>query len=288
VKTQASLQDETILSGRNHTYYHHNLRPSLSIKTMSNGQALYEIEGGRFAVGDDSYLILNRAQPYTIDITSPTIVKSFCLFFPDHWIEDVADRVTKPDDVLLDGDSTPRPVYFFERLYPHDDVVTPHIWHLHRLVKAGILTAGCLEEKLRAVLVAMLQKQFNIYREIEQLPAARPATRFELYRRLYLARDYMHASLEQPLTINDMAAVACLSPYHFLRAFKQLFGQTPHQYLTQKRLERAQFLLAHTDQSVTDICFEVGFESPGSFSTLFRQHARLSPREYRKSAIFKK
>jgi len=56
---------------------------------MSNGAARYEIEGGRFAVNDDTYLILNRQQPYTIDISSPTIVESFCLFFPNDWAEDV-------------------------------------------------------------------------------------------------------------------------------------------------------------------------------------------------------
>jgi AraC-like DNA-binding protein len=286
--TLSALQEETIISGRSYTYYCHNLAPGLSIKTMSNGQALYEIEGGRFAVGDDSYLILNHAQPYIIEIESPTVVESFCLFFPDDWVEDVAYSASRPDDRLLDADSAQSPVHFFERLYPHDEVVTPHIQHLHRLVKSNALTVGSLEEKLRGVLVSMLHKQFNLFREVECLPAARPATRLELYRRLYRARDYIHASLSHPLTLEDMAAVACLSPYHFLRAFKGVFNQTPHQYLTQKRLERAQFLLMNTSQPVTDICFDVGFESLGSFSSLFRRHTGLSPRDYRNSAISKK
>ncbi len=85
----SEFQQETIINGRNTAYYHHNPAPGLSIKTMSNGAARYEIEGGRFAVNDDTYLILNRQQPYTIDISSPTIVESFCLFFPNDWAEDV-------------------------------------------------------------------------------------------------------------------------------------------------------------------------------------------------------
>ncbi|MEO8609665.1 MAG: AraC family transcriptional regulator [Chloroflexota bacterium] len=283
-----SLKEQTIINGRNNAYYFHYLTPGLSIKTMSNGQAIYEIEGGRFAVSDDSYLILNRDQPYIIDITSPTIVESFCLFFPDDWVNEVAYTVPRPDDLLLDDMLSPTPVSFFERLYPHDDLVSPHIRRLHALVKSNHLTFGYLEEQLRFVLVAMLQQQFNIFRQIELLPAARPATRLELYRRLYRARDYIHASLHCPLTIADMAAVACLSPYHFLRAFKQVFNQTPHHYLTQKRLERARFLLTHTDHPVTDICFQVGFESLGSFSTLFRRYSGCSPRDYRKTAIFEK
>jgi AraC family transcriptional regulator len=283
-----SLKEQTIINGRNTAYYFHYLTPGLSIKTMSNGQAIYQIEGGRFAVGDDSYLILNRDQPYVIDITSPTMVESFCLFFPDTWVEEIAQTAPKPDNFLLDQTLSLNPVCFFERLYPHDEVVTPHIRRLHALVKTHNLTSGYLEEHLRLLLLAMLQQQFNIYREIEQLPAARPATRLELYRRLYRVRDYIHASLHCSLTLSDMAAVACLSPFHFLRAFKQLFGLTPHHYLTQKRLERAQFLLAKTEHSVTDICFEVGFESLGSFSALFRRYTGLSPRDYRKSATFEK
>ncbi len=278
-----SLKEQTIINGRNNAYYFHYLTPGLSLKTMSNGHAIYEIEGGRFAVDDESYLILNRDQPYVIDITSPTVVESFCLFFPDAWVEEVAHSATRPDDLLLDRGVDPNPILFFERTYPHDELVTPHVRHLHLLVKARQLTAGYLEERLRLILLAMLQKQFNIYHEIEQMSAARPATRMELYRRLYRARDFIHASLNTALTVSDIAAVAHLSPYHFLRSFRQLFGLTPHHYLTRKRIERAQFLLSHTDHPITDICFEVGFESLGSFSTLFRRYTGRSPRDYRNS-----
>ena len=113
------------------------------------------------------------------------------------------------------------------------------------------------------------------------MPAVREATRVELYRRVHVARDYMHACLHESLSLDDIAGVAALSPHHFLRTFKAVFGHTPHQYLTQKRLERAQFLLSKTDLPVTDICMDVGFESLGSFSTLFRKRIGLSPRQYR-------
>jgi len=111
----------------------------------------------------------------------------------------------------------------------------------------------------------------------------RAASREELYRRLHRARDYAAACLDEPITLNDMARVACLSTNHFLRTFKQAFHQTPHQYLTRIRLERAQGLLTQTNQPVTDVCFAVGFESLGSFSWLFRQRVGLAPDAYRKA-----
>ena len=123
----------------------------------------------------------------------------------------------------------------------------------------------------------------RVRRQVESIPALRPASREELYRRLHRARDYAAACLDEPITLNDMARVACLSTNHFLRTFKQAFHQTPHQYLTRIRLERAQGLLAQTDQPVTDVCFAVGFESLGSFSWLFRQRVGLAPEAYRKA-----
>lgn len=281
--TRFELESQTVLQGRNHTYYYHNTGPELSIKTMKHGLARYAVGGARYAVDDEHYLILNAWQDYIIDIQSPTIVESFCIFFPHGWAEDIARGLTQPTSRLLDDIHDDGAVHFFEHLYPHDEAVSPVLWQLKNALAHNEVTAGWLEEKLRALLGAMLHAQNNVYRHIEQMPAARPATRLELYRRLHLARDYMHASLSDPLSLEHIAAQAALSPYHFLRAFKQVFGLTPHAYLTKKRLERACFLLRHTDQPVTDICLEVGFESLGSFSALFQRQMGLSPRAYRQS-----
>jgi AraC-like DNA-binding protein len=72
-----------------------------------------------------------------------------------------------------------------------------------------------------------------------------------------------------------------LSRYHFLRLFRQVFDRTPHQYLTERRIQKAKELLASSQLSVTDVCFEVGFESLGSLSTLFHRHVGRPPISYR-------
>ena len=79
----------------------------------------------------------------------------------------------------------------------------------------------------------------------------------------------------------EVANESCLSPYHFHRLFREVFRETPNQYLQRKRLANAQRLLERGEQSVTDICLEVGFESITSFSALFRRSFGCSPREYR-------
>ena len=91
------------------------------------------------------------------------------------------------------------------------------------------------------------------------------------------------ALLRSPRTValRDAAAVARLSPFQFIRRFKALFGETPHQLRIAARIDRARRLLALTDRPVTDVCFDVGFSSLGSFSALFTRRVGRSPSAYR-------
>ncbi len=100
-------------------------------------------------------------------------------------------------------------------------------------------------------------------------------------RRLLRARDAMDRTYSQPLDVPALARIALTSEAHFIRTFKDTFGETPHRYLQRRRVERSMFLLRETDRSVTDICLEVGFESLGTFSRTFRDIVGISPREYR-------
>ena len=98
------------------------------------------------------------------------------------------------------------------------------------------------------------------------------------------ARKLIDTHYAQPLDLDELARTANFSRYHFLRAFRAAFHATPHEYLTRKRIERAKELLAGDQLTVTEICFEVGFESLGSFSTLFHKIVGWSPSIYRARA----
>jgi AraC-like DNA-binding protein len=104
-----------------------------------------------------------------------------------------------------------------------------------------------------------------------------------LDRHLLRARDLMDDRYGDPLDLGAMAAAAHVSPRHFSRSFRKTFGETPHQYLISRRLERAQYLLRSTDETVAEICLDVGFSSVGSFTTTFTRHIGLSPTTYRKA-----
>jgi AraC-like DNA-binding protein len=100
-------------------------------------------------------------------------------------------------------------------------------------------------------------------------------------RHLLRAKDLADARYAEPLGVGDMAQAAGLSPAHFSREFRAAFGESPHAYLLTRRLERAAALLRTTDRSVTEICFEVGLRSLGSFTSSFTRTYGISPTAYR-------
>jgi AraC-like DNA-binding protein len=102
-------------------------------------------------------------------------------------------------------------------------------------------------------------------------------------RHLLRAKDLIDARYREPLDVPALARTAHLSTAHFTRAFRAAFGETPHQYLLTRRLERAAALLRNTDRSVAEICFAVGLRSVGSFTTSFGRAYGQSPTAYRAS-----
>ena len=97
------------------------------------------------------------------------------------------------------------------------------------------------------------------------------------------AKDLADARYFEPLGVDDLARAAGLSRAHFSREFRRVYGESPHAYLLTRRLERAATLLRATDRSVADICFSVGLQSVGSFTTSFTRTYGQSPTAYRTS-----
>jgi AraC-like DNA-binding protein len=104
-----------------------------------------------------------------------------------------------------------------------------------------------------------------------------------LERHLLRARDLADRRYAEPLDLRRLAREAHVSPRHFSRSFRRVFGETPYQYLLSRRLERARHLLRTTEMPVAEICLEVGFTSVGSFTTTFTRYVGVSPTTFRKA-----
>jgi len=109
----------------------------------------------------------------------------------------------------------------------------------------------------------------------------------DIYKRLVAAKMFIDSNFQEPIDLEKVAKQAFLSRFHFHRLFKQVYKKTPHQYITQKRLDKAKNLLSD-NKAVTDVCNEIGFESIGSFSVLFKKEIGFAPQYYRNLAYKKK
>lgn len=109
----------------------------------------------------------------------------------------------------------------------------------------------------------------------------------ELYQRIVTAKLYIDDNFQEAIDLDKIAGKACLSRFHFHRLFTKVYKITPHQYLTQKRISKAKDLLHKDKLTITEVCNEVGFESIGSFSILFKKEIGFAPTYYRNMAWLK-
>ncbi|MGD8191894.1 helix-turn-helix domain-containing protein [Brevibacillus ginsengisoli] len=258
----------------------------LSIKTFRNGRSFYNTGNGHYSVDEGNYLLLNQGQEYSITIESEKPVESFCIFFPEGMVEEIYRSFVTSSEQLLDNpmDYHPLTLEFVEKTYTHN-VLTPVLFQMRDEYQHRRNDRIWVEEQLHDIAQKLILVHRDVMKEMMNLPVVRTSTRQELYKRVLVGHEFISAYYDQPISLADMSKVACLSPNHFLRTYKQLFGMSPHQYLTEKRLQEAKQLLLKTDKSVTTICLEVGLQSPSTFSGLFSKRFSSSPSQLRQRKL---
>ena len=252
---------------------------SLAVFTVIRGQELHEVGRARFAVTPQRYLILNDATSHAHSVEDNTELIS--LRFRTGLGTDVYTAYAAPLDKQLEQpDFRLAPPEFYQRTYPQDPRLSQWLGFLRAFIWVGV-GQDALEQAIQPILQRLLLLHRDLEPEIERLPAAKRSTREELFRRLHTARDFIDASFLDNLDLTGIADVVNLSPHHFLRLFKEVFEITPYQMVIAKRLEKAKQLLLKGDSSVTDVCFDMGFESLGSFSRDFKRRFGVSPSQIR-------
>ncbi len=253
----------------------------LSVRLMLQGRQYYRVGGHDHVVTPDNYLIVNQGQHYRTAFESDTEQEMILVAFQPGFAEGLLHALVTPQDRLLD-DPFPhntQPVQFFEKTYDADPVVSRLFFQLRQLLDADIAVRK--EADLDGIYTALLTRLLEIHRdtrkEIARLGSVKHSTRVELYRRLWLARDYLDTHLHRRVSIEEAATAACLSPHHFKRCFRELFGVTPHRFHVQRRLDAASVLLRQGRLRVGEVCRSVGFEDDSSFVRLFRQRFGRTP-----------
>lgn len=274
-----------VLNVRTQQAHRPDVRGPFSLFLNLKGSSYCEVERHQIRLENDRYFISNSRQHYSLEIDSPEPVETLNIHFREHFCEDVYHSLTTPSQQLLAQPDLhlSRPALgFFNHSYPRTPAFERMIQQLQHELRQGVDSLR-EEELLTQLMVYLLQSHQDLLRKMQRLPALKHTTREELLHRLSLALDWLHSYYEQELSLDQLAAVAMMSKYHFLRAFQACWGQTPYQYLLNLRLQKAQKLLSQTQLPVTWIAHNTGFKDSNSFARSFKQKTGLSPQAYRAS-----
>ncbi|WP_210486226.1 helix-turn-helix transcriptional regulator [Rufibacter aurantiacus] len=263
-----------------------DIKGPFSLFTNLKGTSYVSAGSKKVAVPDDCFFLTNRAQHYTLDIDSQhQLVETFNLHLGQNLWEDYLKATVHQPQYLLDNPFSPALgtglADFPNLLQRKTPALNQALQRLHLLGAAPEVPNLQLEESFVPLLQALVQHKKELHRQLRSLSAVKAGARAELFKRVSQATDYLLADPYQNPTLGELAQVACLSKFHFLRAFSQVHGSTPHQFLLQHRIQRSLPLLQKTRMTIGEVALQCGYPEISMFSRTFRKVMGCSPALFR-------
>ncbi len=254
-----------------------------SVKCVFDGEEVYHAQNRVYAVNENNFLLLNEGQYYSSYIFSKKLVESFTLNFTTQFIQEVKDGSLLSDEQNLDfafcsGNAN---IEFIEKLYPHNNLVSPVLFKIRQLSKNFTENKEKIAELYYGLIEKLLLLHKEVSKEINNVKACKSSTRKELYKRLHYAKDFIDSCYASEITLHELSLITLMNTAYFLRQFKKYFHTTPHQYLMQRRMQVASEMMQHKNLPIAEVCNAVGYEDMSSFTRLFKKHYGFSPESYR-------
>lgn len=237
-------------------------------------------------LGDDTFCIVNKGQSYDLLLNDKQPATTFNIHFGDQLFSDTVQALHHSTLQLLDHpDPEPKVAFhtFTRSRWKNQPLryMTQQLQQHYQQRGENLFPDEEEYELLSRILHLAFQNVQADQQGLQQLDALRTSTREELVRRLNRSADYIHGFYWKNVSLDELCQVACLSKYHYLRSFKQLFSCSPHQYLMKVRLQKAEHLLRHTSLPLAEISLQLGFEEYNSFGRFFRKYHSCTPLAYR-------
>jgi AraC family transcriptional regulator len=281
-----SVGDDTlIVSGRTRSGGYPAQPERLSVRAVWGGRAEYSAGSNRLVVDDDCYLVINGGSEGSLRLQAPQDVEWLSVHYSPATAAAALPRVAGSVDDWLDGRTPAAPAVprFAEHLRPHDRLVTPALIALARQAELGTAPDALqCEERALTILERLGRMHGEERTHILELAQVRLRTKREIHRRIWAATDFLLSSYDRPLTLQQLADVACLAKYHFLRMFVAVHGLTPMEFLRCKRVAVASRLLRSTSLSLVEIAHIVGVADRSTLLRLFVEYCDQTPEEYRR------
>lgn len=247
----------------------------LSIFTNLKGSSFVGTDQTRAKLTEDTFFVSNADQLYTLEIDQP--VETFNIHIGEKLSEEVLYDCMHEDSYLIDhpeveNKQTPN---FYNKLYRKTPLFKGIVTQLSTSV------SKTEEQELLGSLVDHLIAQTHQLKKQEQsLNTRKESTRKEILKRLFLATDYIYSHYQNEILLEELSQISCLSKFHFLRVFKSIFRETPHQFITRLRIEKAKEYLKEKSLTVKDVAHKVGFADASSFSRSFKNKVGNYPIQF--------
>ncbi|MGC4100418.1 AraC family transcriptional regulator [Ferruginibacter sp.] len=259
---------------------------NFSIKLTLQGSIHYKTQSQEYRLGPNNFLLTSRQQGSVL-VDSSTMVKGVFIDIQQETINEAYNVIAADND--YDFEDLQAGYFFspdfFENIYALKNSA------LDRELKA--LVSGLVnnsihftEETFLSLAEKVVLHELGNYKSLNNLKSVRASTKKELLKRLLQGRDFMEDNFLKNPGIADIVKHCNMSAFHFFRSFKQAFGDSPYQYIINKRLEYAKTLI-RTDQSFTSIAGQCGFADLFTFSKAFKKLYGISPSEYKSRSLQK-
>lgn len=254
-------------------------KTALSVKTVLSGVERYTINQKKHVLVPGHFLLVATDQDMEISFNEKNVAEGCCFYFDQKYLNQFSGLSMKGEEWSLDNPfgSEQEPALLSTKYRIESD-------GFGQFLTAAIREIGKndnvrLTDDFFITMAGLLyQHQYQVGSKVNRLKSLKLATRQELYERVMIVRDFIEDQPEsQKLPIQRLAQIAALSEVQLHRAFKNVMGQTPHQYIIERKMEKAAGLLRNGRLTVSEIAFELGFADLPSFSKTFKKHFGVSP-----------
>lgn len=254
--------------------------PAVGIKFVVSGREKYHLSNRLYELRDNEYLLINRGRNVDFEVHEAVPVIGVCMNLDSTSLATAYQLHTGCPSRMLDNpsDELLLPDIFYEGVYHSDDSFHQFFYtNVKSFIKEKRELSIGGDEFFAESAIRLVRAQLLIRDKIKNLDAVRKTTQLEIVNRISKAKEIIHDDMEKNMSLKEIAAVVSMSEYHFLRSFTKLTGNTPHQYRTRIRMQKARELLGAGYKGITDVAYCVGYPDVSSFSKAFKKYFGHSP-----------
>ena len=266
---------QLMVSSINSFYRKQDASP-FSVKIVTEGVENYYLSGQNYSVRKGEFFIVNENDPITINIDSKEQTKGVCIYPPFDLMQGTLERMTLNTDQILERKTADHHTIFTHKVNRLNNSLTGDLLTsiLQNLNHENALTSAESLNLYLQLAEVLVKDQLIINDQLRCLKSKRRTAQEELYRRLSVVKDFIHDNYTEKLEIEQLANLSCLSKFHFLRSFKDLYGLSPYQYAIRLKLEKADtyYIQGYSYAQINEM---VGFSDPKNLKRALQKRRRI-------------